>query len=105
MRKILIVFFIIFLIFFTALVKNSTKDIEDNIFNVQENVRDLKKELGDTKLEFNYLSSAEKLLEFQTLYFEKDLVQKNINIIKILKRTPKGLEIRDFGISDKNVKK
>ena len=45
---------------------------------------DLKKELGDTKLEFNYLSSAEKLLDYQSMYFEEDLAQKDIKEIKIL---------------------
>ena len=36
------------------------------------------------KLEFDYLSSAEKLLEYQKLYFEEQLVKKNIKEIKIL---------------------
>jgi hypothetical protein len=34
-------------------------------------------------LEHDYLSSAEKLLEFQSLYFEDQLIQKNIKNIKI----------------------
>ena len=96
MKKPLIVFFIIFLILFTAWVKNSSKNLEDEIFIVQENLRELKKELGDTKLEFDYLSSAEKLLEYQKLYFDEDLIQKDINEIIIIKKNIKELLIEDL---------
>ena len=86
MKKLTIIVFIFSLIFSTALIKNSTKKIEDEIFAVKESLKDLENELDDTKLEFDYLSSTEKLLEYQSLYFEKDLIQKNINSIKILKK-------------------
>ena len=65
-----IVFAIIFtLILATSLVKNSTKVIEDKIFMVKENIRPLKSELGDVLLEYNYLSSPEKLTQYQKKYF------------------------------------
>ena len=102
MKKPLIVFFIIFLILFTAWVKNSSKNLEDEIFIVQENLRELKKELGDTKLEFDYLSSAEKLLEYQKLYFDEDLIQKDINEIIIIKKNIKELLIEDLNNFTKN---
>ena len=86
MKKLTIIVFIFSLIFSTALIKNSTKKIEDEIFAVKESLKDLENELDDTKLEFDYLSSTEKLLKYQSLYFEKDLIQKNINSIKILKK-------------------
>ena len=105
MKKFFITFFILFLILFTALVKNSTKNIEDEIFNARENIRDLKKELGDTKLEFDYLSSAEKLIEFQLMYFEKNLVKKELNVIKILEKKSKEIIIKNYEITKKNVKK
>jgi len=105
MKKFFITFFILFLILFTALVKNSTKNIEDKIFNARENIRDLKKELGDTKLEFDYLSSAEKLLEFQLMYFEKNLVKKELDVIKILEKKSKEIIIKNYEITKKNVKK
>ena len=100
MKKFFITFFILFLILFTALVKNSTKNIEDKIFNARENIRDLKKELGDTKLEFDYLSSAEKLLEFQLMYFEKNLVKKELNVIKILEKKSKEIIIKNYEITE-----
>ena len=91
------VFAIIFvLILATSLVKNSTKEIEDKIFAVNENIRPLKLELGDMLLEYNYLSSPDKLTQYQIQYFEKDL--KKIDITKIKKLTKKNdhLKISDF---------
>ena len=102
MKKVFIIFFILILIFFTSFIKNSTKKIEDEILIVDENLRDLKKELGDSKLEFDYLSSAEKLLKFQSMYFEQELIQQDINLIKKLQITLNGIEVKDFTISSSN---
>ena len=44
MKKFSINFLILFLILFTALIKNSTKRIDDEIFATKENIRILKKE-------------------------------------------------------------
>ena len=87
---------IFLLILSTAIIKNSSKQIEDEIFLVKENLRVLKSEFGNILLEYNYLSSSEKLLEYQSLYFEDELVQKNIENIKlykIQKKIIKDLEI------------
>ena len=84
MKKSLIIFLILFLILFTAIVKNSTKRIDDKILVKQENISGLNKELGDIKLEHEYLSSAEKLLAFQNLYFDDELVKKDIQEIIII---------------------
>ena len=91
------VFVIIFvLILSTSLVKNSTKEIEDKIFMVNENIRPLKSELGDVLLDYNYLSSPDKLIQYQAQYFEKDLIK--IDIIKIKKLTIKNdhIKVSDF---------
>ena len=93
MKKFLVIFFILFLILFTAIVKNSTKRIDDKILVKQENISGLNKEFGDIKLEHEYLSSAEKLLEFQNLYFEDELVKKDIQEIIII---DKEIERFDF---------
>ena len=98
-----IVFIIIFaLILATSLVKNSTKEIEDKIFMVNENIRPLKSELGDVLLEFNYLSSPDKLTQYQTQYFEKNLIK--IDIMKIKKLTEKNdyIIVSDFIDSNKD---
>ena len=84
MKKVLVISLILFLILFTAIVKNSTKRIDDKILAKQENISGLNKEFGDIKLEHEYLSSAEKLLEFQNLYFEDELVKKDIQEIIII---------------------
>ena len=92
-----IVFVIIFvLILFTSLVKNSTKEIEDKIFMVNENIRPLKSELGDMLLEYNYLSSPDKLTQYQTQYFEKDLIKIDITKIKKLTEKNNHIKVSDF---------
>ena len=105
MKKIAVITFIFLLIFSTAMIKNSTKKIEDEIFAVKESLRVFENELGDTRLEFEYLSSTEKLLEYQSKYFEKDLIQKNIDSIKTLNRKSNDLFISDLNIFEINEKK
>ena len=95
MKKFWVISLILFLIVTTTIVKNSTKNIEDKIFTKRENIRISKKELSDLILEYNYLSSAEELMQYQTKFFEEELIQKkledfqvienNIEIKKILK--------------------
>ena len=92
-----IVFVIIFaLILATSLVKNSTKEIEDKIFMVNENIRPLKLELGDVLLEYNYLSSPDKLTQYQIQYFEKNLIKIDITKIKKLTKKNKNIMLSDF---------
>ena len=92
-----VVFTIIFvLILATSLVKNSTKGIEDKIFMVNENIRPLKVELGDLLLEYNYLSSPDKLTQYQTQYFEKDLIKIDITKIKKLIKKDNYIKLSDF---------
>ena len=102
MNKIFVITLILSLILLTAFIKNSTKKIEDDILVKKENLRDLKKELSDSKLEFHYLSSAQKLLEYQSLYFEQDLIQKDINQIKILEKTPQGIRLKKLKFTSIN---
>ena len=99
MKKITIIMTIIILILSTAIIKNSAKKIEDNIFLVKENLRVLNSDYENILLEHNYLSSAEKLLEYQALYFEDELIQKNIQNIKIFKIKRNKNEIQDLKIT------
>jgi hypothetical protein len=95
MKKVL--FAIIFvLILATSLVKNSTKEIEDKIFMVNENIRPLKSELGDVLLEYSYLSSPDKLTQYQTQYFEKNLIKIDITQIKKLTEKNNHINVGDF---------
>ena len=85
MKKIVVITLMFSLILITTIVKNSTKKFEDETFLIKENIRSLIKDYEKSKLEFDYLSSAEKLIEYQQLYFENKLVQKKINEIASLK--------------------
>jgi len=96
MKKFSVIFLILFLILSTAIVKNSAKRIDDMIFITEENIRELVKDFENIKLEYDYLSSTEKLLELQKLYFEDQLVKKNIKEIKIIKKKFNELEIEQL---------
>ena len=101
MKK-LIVFAVIFtLIISTSLIKNSTKDLDDQIYSLRENILFLENRLNDSKLEFDYLSSSEKLLEYQKLYFENLLIKKSLKELKTLEIIDKELVINELKISGK----
>ena len=98
MKKTLVFILIFFLIISTSFIKNSTKDIEDEIYSTKENILFLENRFQDSKLEFDYLSSSEKLLEYQRLYFEKSLKKKTLNDFKILNISDQKLIITDLNI-------
>ena len=98
MKKFALAIIIFFLVLSTAIIKNTTKQIEDEIFTAKESIRVLKSEFENVSLEYDYLSSAEKLLEYQSLYFEDELIQKNINEIKIYNISDDLNKIEDFKI-------
>ena len=99
MKKLLLALTIIILVLTTAIIKNTTKKIEDKIFAYKESVRLLKSDLENIQLEYDYLSSAEKLLEYQSLYFEDQLVQKKIEDIKIYNISENVNKLEDYKIS------
>ena len=98
MKKIVLVSIIFSLILLTAIIKDTAKQIEDELFTTKENLRILKSEYENILLEHDYLSSAEKLLEFQSLYFEDQLIQKNIKNIKIYNISKNQNNIKDLKI-------
>ena len=100
--KQLVLAVIFLLILITSFVKNSTKEIEDQIFTIKENTRSLKSELEDVLLEFNYLSSPEKLVQYQTRYFEKDLIKIEIMNIKEIIENNETLKINNLIIKNSN---
>ena len=99
MKKFFVTLFVFSLIFSTAIVKNSTKRIDDEIFVLKENIRDLKKNFENTRLEFDYLSSAEKLLQFQNLYFENELIKFDIQEIQTINRKYNEIEIGQLSLN------
>ena len=98
MKKLILALVILFLVLSTAIIKNTTKQIEDEIFTVKENIRVLNSEFENVSLEYDYLSSAERLLEYQSQYFEDELIQKNINDIKIYDISDDKNKIQNFKI-------
>ena len=100
MKKILTISLIFLLILITSFIKNSTKKIDEELFSLKENISDLNLELNNVKLEFDYLSSPEKLISYQNLYFENELTQKSINEIEIINFTREKIFINDIKIID-----
>ena len=78
MKKIIFSILIIILIFFTSIIKNSTKNIDVKIFNLKEDIRLLNEKYELVLLDHNFLSSPKKLNEYQKKYFENDLMPTDI---------------------------
>ena len=78
MKKIIFSILIIILIFFTSIIKNSTKNIDVKIFNLKEDIKLLNEKYELVLLDHNFLSSPKKLNEYQKKYFENDLMPTDI---------------------------
>jgi len=99
MIKFIVFASILSLIVSTTLIKNSTKDLDDKIYSTKENLLFLENRLKDSKLEFDYLSSSEKLLEYQLLYFENSLQKKSLKELNTLEIIDNELIINKLTIS------
>ena len=100
MKKFFFVSLILSLIFFTAFIKNSTKRIDDEIYVIKENIRELEKDIEKIKLEYDYLSSTERLSEFNKLYFSNEFTKKDIKEIKIFYKKRNRIEIKQLRFFD-----
>ena len=87
---------VIFLIVTTTITKNSTKKLENKIFTTKENISILKDKYELILLDYNYLTNPEKLLDYQSQYFEKELSSIDINSIKELIVNNEKIIIQDF---------
>ncbi len=81
-KKILIFIPIVLLIILTTFTKNSTKQLNKNIFEVQEDIRALEDIYELVLLDYNYLTSPKKLMEYSQKYFEEELEKKKITDLK-----------------------
>ena len=93
MKKIILVFSVMFLIVITTITKNSTKKLENQIFTTKENISVLKDQYEMVLLDYNFLSSPKKLMEYQSKYYETDLIPLDINKVK---KINKKLNITNF---------
>ena len=89
MFKFFVVFVIIALIFITTIVKNSTKKIDEEIFATKERIGELKNKGEMLKLEYDFLSSPEKILEYQKNYFENELSEIDISLLGVIELSEK----------------
>tara|TARA_Y100000590_G_scaffold464706_1_gene634820 strand:+ start:951 stop:1247 length:297 start_codon:yes stop_codon:yes gene_type:complete len=78
MKKLIFTGVIIILVVATTITKNSTKNLDKQIFESKENIRLLQNKYELVLLDFNYLSTPKKLMEYQNLYFESDLYPVDI---------------------------
>ena len=92
MKKLILILSIFLLLIFTTITKNSTKDIEKQIYNTKENLRILEQKYEMVLVDFNYLSSPKKLMEYQSKYFENEL--KEIDVTNLKKITLRENEIK-----------
>jgi len=81
MKKILSIIPIIILIILTTFTKNSTKKLDKEIFDIKENLRLLSKKYELVLLDYNFLSSPSRLLEYQNKFFENELTPIDITNI------------------------
>ena len=96
MKKIILIFSILFLIVVTTFTKNSTKKLDNQIFNIRENISVLKDKYELVLLDYNFLTTPKKLLEYQSKYFETDLIPLDITQIKEIKEESNKLVITEF---------
>ena len=101
MKKFIVLTLILGLIICTTLIKNSTKDLDEQIYSIKENIFFLEDRLKDSKLEFDYLSSSEKLLEYQKSYFENLLIKKSLKELKSIQILDDELIINELKILGK----
>ena len=96
MKKIILILAILFLVVVTTFTKNSTKKLDKQIFNIRENISVLKDKYGLVLLDYNFLTSPKKLLEYQSKYFETDLIPLDITQIKEINEENNKLVITEL---------
>ena len=96
MKRLILLLSIFLLLIFTTTTKNSTKEIEKQIYNTKENLRILEQKYEMIVLDFNYLSSPEKLMEYQSRYFENELKEIDITNLKKLSLIQNEFQVEKF---------
>ena len=76
MKKYISIFTILSLVIFTTIIKNSTKNLDSEIFILKEELRLLENKYELILLDYNYLTSPKKLLEYSKIYFDQELRKK-----------------------------
>ena len=94
MKKLFFFIPVIFLIFATTVTKNSTKNLDKNIFDTNENLRVMQDKYELLMLEYNYLSSPKKLMEYQKNYFDTNLLEADIENFYLIEIINEKIKIK-----------
>ena len=93
MKKLFFFIPVIFLIIATTVTKNSTKQLDKKIFDIKENLRVLQDKFELEMLEYNYLTSPKKLMEYQKKYFDDELLEADIESLNLIETKNKKIKI------------
>ena len=96
MKRLILFLSIFLLLIFTTITKNSTKEIEKQIYNTKENLRILQQKYEMVLLDFNYLSSPKKLMEYQSKYLDNELEEIDITNLKKLTLLENEIQVKQF---------
>ena len=99
MKKLLFFLPVIFLIVATTITKNSTKKLDKEIYEIKKNVRVLQEKYELVMLEYNYLTSPKKLMEYQKKYFDNELFEADIQSLNWIEIQNQDVKIKKI-ISD-----
>ena len=91
MKNLIIAFSIIVLIIITAIIKTSSKKIEEKIFILNENIFLLKDKYNLVSFEYTYLSEPSRLIKIMKIDKNQDYVHLEKKNLKILLK--KDLEL------------
>ena len=94
MKKLFFFIPVILLIFATTITKNSTKKLDKKIFEIKENVRILQEKYELVMLEYNYLTSPKKLMEYQKKYFDNELQEADIESFNWIEYENEDIKIK-----------
>ena len=94
MKKIFFFIPVIILIFATTITKNSTKQLDNKIFEIKENIRVLHDKYEMEMLEYNYLTSPKKLMEYQKKYFDSELLETDIENLNWIENENNEIKIK-----------
>ena len=101
MNRLLIFFLIFVFVISTAIIKNSSKKIEEKIYKKKENLAILKNEYDLVILEFDFLNSPHEIQKKVEQYFIKDEFSSiDISKLKIADIKNNKIKFNSFFIND-----
>ena len=91
MKNMIIIFCLIFLITVTAVIKTSSKKIEEEIFILNENLSVLKEKYSFALLEHTYLAKPSRLIKIMKTNKNEEYIHLNILDLKNLSKSHQHL--------------